>query len=170
MTTRAIFVVSPQGEWQDSKGSSRGISNQSDLNFLIESRRWSDVIVTSGPTVRANDYSPTQKPLWIISSHPEDFHKLITSGANVFPKSPLSVLLEARNLFQNVLCEFGPQSLNLAISENLIDEFYLSITGSFDPGQITSLLPLIPVSLPLSSAIVFHTTPDLVVFRFILNQ
>jgi riboflavin biosynthesis pyrimidine reductase len=170
VTTRAIFVVNARGEWQDSSGSSREVSNAADLEFLISSRRWCDLIVSSGLTVRNNKYSPTQRPLWIISRHADAFDQLVSAGAQVIAASATETIAIAAAKFENILCEFGPSCLNEVIHAGLLDEFDLSVTGKFNQSNLKNLISELPVKLAFDSVNLVHEASDLAVFRFILHR
>lgn len=170
MTVRAIFVVNSRGEWQDSSGSSREVSNPADLQYLIASRRWCDLIVSSGKTVRNNKYSPTKKPLWIISKQADAFVDLVAMGARVLPASAAEALAIAKVNYRNILCEFGPESLNEVINSDLLDEFDLSVTGRFNPVELDHLMAELPMKISILSQSVVHEADELVVFRFILKS
>lgn len=170
MTTRAIFVVNARGEWQDSSGSSREVSNPADLQYLIAARRWCDLIISSGLTVRNNKYAPTKKPLWIVSRHADAFDYLVSAGAKVISASASKTLSLATAKFQKILCEFGPSSLNEVIAAGLLDEFDLSVTGEFKAENIQGLISKLPVKIPPVSVSLVFEGDDLSVFRLILRR
>lgn len=169
MTTRAIFVVNSIGDWKDSNGSSRKISNPADLKHLVSSRQWCDLIISSGSTVRANSYSPTQKPLWIITRRPSDFDHLVAAGAEVVAGSAAEIVSVAMSKAENLLCEFGPQSLNEIIEAGLLDEFDLSVTGKFEPHLLSDLLRGLPLALTDQHPRLIFEDEELAVYRFLLR-
>ncbi|MEY4985304.1 MAG: hypothetical protein RLZZ359_190 [Actinomycetota bacterium] len=170
MPIRAIFVASNTGEWRDRAGSSKGISNASDFAHLLASREWADVIVSSGETVRANNYSPTRKPLRIISSRSRsDFARLCQSEQfQVINGSASDLLHRLRLEFDNILVEFGPTLLSEALEKNSLDEFDLSITGDFDLDDLRELLIDLPFELGFSDYEVLKKSAQFTLVRFYL--
>jgi riboflavin biosynthesis pyrimidine reductase len=167
---RAIFVASNIGEWRDQAGSSKGISNASDFAHLLAAREWADVIVSSGETVRANNYSPTKKPLRIISSRSRsDFARLSQSEEFQVINDSVSDLLHRLRLdFDNILVEFGPTLLREALEKNALDEFDLSITGDFDLDDLRELLIDLPFELGFSDYEVLEQGSQFTLVRFYL--
>lgn len=170
MPVRAIFVVSNKGEWRDQAGSSKGISNEFDFAHLVDSRTWADVIVSSGETVRTNNYSPTKKPLRIISSrNREDFAKLAESAQfQVIAGSASNALGRLQKEFENILVEFGPTLLREVLEQNLIEEFDLSITGDFELEDLRELLIDLPFQLGFSDYEVLKQDSQFALLRFYL--
>jgi riboflavin biosynthesis pyrimidine reductase len=167
---RAIFVTSNKGEWSDQAGSSKGISNASDFAHLLASREWADVIVSSGETVRANNYSPTKKPLRVVSSRSHsDFARLSQSEEfQVINDSASDLLFRLRLEFDNILVEFGPTLLSEALEKNALDEFDLSITGDFDLDDLRELLIDLPFELGFSDYEVLEQSSQFTLVRFYL--
>jgi len=167
---RAIFVASNKGEWSDQAGSSKGISNASDFAHLLASREWADVIVSSGETVRANNYSPTKKPLRVISSRSRsNFARLSQSEEfQVVNDSASDLLYRLRLEFDNILVEFGPTLLSEALEKNALDDFDLSITGDFDLDGLRELLIDLPFELGFSDYEVLEQSSQFTLVRFYL--
>lgn len=168
MTVRAIFVVDEHGRWKDEASSSRSISNAADYEYLKKSRSWSDCIVSSGKTVRDNHYSPISKPLVIISRSPEaHFQRLVESGATVVADEVEHVIYAQSQKHKNVLLEFGPASIQQAITAKLIDELDVSVTGSMIP-DLKWLVENLPFDFSGWMFEPIHEAPSLHVFRFFI--
>lgn len=170
MTTRAIFVVSSAGKWRDDSGATKDISIPLDLEHIKSSRAWADVIVSSGETVRTNQYRPTKKPLKIITRSSDlEFRNLIAAGnASIMQKSASEALAILTCHYKNILIEFGPTLLNEALSAGLIDEFDLSIVGDFQIEHLRELLALLPFKLSFSDFEILQQAPGFTLLRFYL--
>jgi riboflavin biosynthesis pyrimidine reductase len=166
LTVRCIFVVDSEGRWADEQGASRGISNAADFEFLKESRRWADLILTSGKTVRANKYSPTLTAMWIISRGSDPaYSALLSSGAKLIRSDAVSAIQDAKSQFNNVLVEFGPSSIKQALAGNLVDEFDLSVTGANELQNPTQVISKLPFALELNKIDLIKKADDLTVYR-----
>ena len=120
--------------------------------------------------MRANNYSPTKKPLRIISSRSRsDFARLSQSEEFQVINDSVSDLLHRLRLdFDNILVEFGPTLLREALEKNALDEFDLSITGDFDLDDLRELLIDLPFELGFSDYEVLEQGSQFTLVRFYL--
>ena len=127
----ANFVMSADGRFADSGGSSRGISNSRDLQHLVHLRRQCDALVTDGKTARLEHYAakPSRETYVFTRSQPADgLHALRAESAEQF-----DVMLSTLRVHHSrILLETGPTILKTLISRGLVDRLFLSITGDVD--------------------------------------
>ena len=154
---RAAIVFNSAGEYFDDNGSSRLISNQSDLDLLLELRRQSDVIVTTGKTARNNDYSASKfAPIAFLTKNPASISEISAvrnPGAfpNIILKSTVPGLswlpTEIERLgFRRPLFEGGPKTLTKLIETDVEIELFVSLTWptkSID-GQVADVVKILP--------------------------
>lgn len=127
MSTSAILVVGADGSTTKNY-SSKGVSSPADRKAFLSRRREFDVILIGGNTARNEGYGRTPCPLVIISHSdisPVPENKL----AHLWNLSPAAALMRAREEFgERVLIEAGVAIVNELLADNLIDEFFLSVT------------------------------------------
>jgi riboflavin biosynthesis pyrimidine reductase len=133
------MVAGSDGSFVDTKGSSRGISNNLDRDLLIHLRTLSDIVVTGGATARLEQYrKPKTASLAIISRR----HVEISDAIALTPPESSQVavwsLQELRRLgFNRVLLEVGPSLAREFLENDLVDEFCLTLTsGELQTGQV----------------------------------
>jgi riboflavin biosynthesis pyrimidine reductase len=147
LPVRAIFVVNQSGEYVDENFSSRGVSNEADLEHLKRQRAWAKCIVTTGATARAESYAPLQnKRLVVLTRLSSAAFPLLAGSPGVEfrsykEQSTLSGLVER---YEKVLVEFGPDLLNQALRNQEIDALQLSVTGDYPliSKELVNLAPL----------------------------
>ena len=126
---RLNMVVSPEGSFVDSKGSSRGISNELDRSLIVHLRSLSDVYVTGGNTARNEAYKVKEKPaLAVITATDYELPGAIMltppAGVSAFPW----VLATLTNRgFERILLEVGPSLAKEFLAGDLVDEFCLTL-------------------------------------------
>ncbi|CAB4863742.1 MAG: hypothetical protein F2786_02915 [Actinobacteria bacterium] len=127
MSTVASLVVGADGA-TTLGGISRGVSSLVDRAVFIERRKTFDAIIIGGNTARIEPYSSTPVPLVILSRSsvnpvPEN------PSAHVWNLEPSQAIKRADLEFGgNILIEAGANLISKMLSENLIEEFYLTIT------------------------------------------
>lgn len=168
MPIRSIFVLDQAARFVDDNGSSKGISNPSDLAHLKAQRQWAGCVATSGRTARTELYRPLKdKTLVVFTNLNDGAFELLSNNENVLFRrySGADSLRDFERLHGNVLVEFGPSLLSEALAENAIDEVLVSITG-----DSTSFNDAVLVDLPFDID-KFHrepliVKPTLVIARF----
>lgn len=124
------MIVNSLGEFVDSKGSSRGISNELDRKLIGYLRKQSDVVVTGGNTARSENYRvPSHCALAVISrTFNLDDERFFHLG------NPETALQELRNLgFKRILLETGPTLSKYFLARDQVDEFCLTVAGASQP-------------------------------------
>jgi riboflavin biosynthesis pyrimidine reductase len=127
----ANFVMSADGRFADSAGSSRGISNSRDLQHLVHLRRQCDALVTDGKTARLENYAakPSLETYVFTRKKPaEGLHALRAESAAEFDVGLATLRLH----HSRILLETGPTILKTLISRRLVNRLFLSITGDAD--------------------------------------
>jgi riboflavin biosynthesis pyrimidine reductase len=133
---RANLVQGLGGVFTDSQGSSRGISNQTDLARLLDLRALCDIVVTDGETARLEKYRiPLTCDLGVItrlgyspepSSSTKKYIELKTAPGNA--------VRELLGLgYKKVLLEVGPKIVAALIADGLVDELCLTNTQGSKP-------------------------------------
>lgn len=134
MSTSASLVVGAEGSTVKNH-SSRGVSSPADRQAFLARRRDFDVILIGGNTARNESYRRTPCPLVIISHSdisPVPENKL----AHLWNLTPAAALKRAHEEFgERVLIEAGVAIIYELLADNLIDEFFLSVTPVQD-GEI----------------------------------
>jgi riboflavin biosynthesis pyrimidine reductase len=123
---RLNMIVGANGEFVDSTGSSRGLSNELDRKLIGHLRRRSDVVVTGGKTARTEQYRvPSHCSLAVISKTFE-----IADERYIRLPEPSSALANLRDQgFERILLETGPTLSRFFLEANEVDEFCLTIAG-----------------------------------------
>ena len=138
---RANLVQGEAGQFADSNGSSRGLSNEIDLARLLQLRKLCDVLVTDGETARLESYRvPASCDLAVVTKR--GFNPS-ASGSNKsyleLKMSPTEAItsLVSRG-YERILLEVGPNVLSELIRFGLVDQLCLTNTAGSNP----NLLPL----------------------------
>lgn len=144
---RAAIVLNGSGEFVGADGSSKLISNESDLALLLELRSQSDVIVTTGKTARSEQYRSSKfAPIAFITRNSESLrnipaftvpgefpNRILTSQKHNLDWLPEQI----RELgFSRPLFEGGPSSLNQLIESGLAIEIFASSTAPVQPQEV----------------------------------
>lgn len=128
-------------------------------------RALADCVVTSGKTARQENYQAlSNRNLVIVSRRaPHEFSQLVgIPGVDFHDSSPVIVVEQLRERFKNVLLEFGPESLNECVRENLVDELQLSVTGPVE-SYSERVLDRLPIAVHGLSRVAIEIEQDLVV-------
>ena len=129
MSTSATLVVGSDGS-STKLGRSSGITSQADREAFLKRRRLADVIIIGGNTARSEPYKKTPVPLVIISRSPENPVEC-NPLAHLWNSTPGDAILRAGKLFgPNILIEGGVRMISELLGEQLIDEFFLSVTSA----------------------------------------
>ena len=76
----ASLVVDERGNTKNGSGNSKGLGNQTDLNFLLWLRARSQIVLTSGITAEAEDYAyPSSAELAILTRSNRTYPRLADS-------------------------------------------------------------------------------------------
>ena len=129
---RANFVVDATGNFVGKSGSSRDISNESDLAVLKKLRSLTDVIVTDAATARRERYQPSKWAPIVIWSKSGNFSE-ISESPDLWRETtpnPAVALAELLTRFQSILLETGPTLTRLIAEAKLIDELKLTVVDS----------------------------------------
>ncbi|MFM2024184.1 MAG: hypothetical protein RLZZ56_197 [Actinomycetota bacterium] len=123
------MVVSPEGSFVDSKGSSRGISNELDRSLIVHLRSLSDVYVTGGNTARNEAYKVKEKPvLAVITATDYELPGAIMLTPPVgFSAYPWVIATLTSRGFERILLEVGPSLAKEFLAGDLVDEFCLTL-------------------------------------------
>ena len=127
---RLNMVVNSSGNFVDSEGSSRGISNELDRKLIVHLRQISDIYVTGGNTYRNEGYRvPKSGALAVITRNETEPNIIGLTPPNAEPTALWS-LDKLKSLgFRRVLLEVGPSLAKEFLTANLVDEYCLTITG-----------------------------------------
>jgi riboflavin biosynthesis pyrimidine reductase len=131
-SVRANLVQGPAGITKDSNGSSRGISNATDLARLLELRQLADVVLTDGQTARLEAYKvPKSCDLAVFTK--TGFTPASNTSSHKYLElrmSPVDAVRELLRLgYKRILLECGPGSLRQIIDADLLDQLCLTNTG-----------------------------------------
>lgn len=132
----ASLVCSPNGEFLDEHGTSKGLGGPVDKQWLISLRRSSDIVLTSGKTFRAEEYRmPKKSDLAVLSRAPVDTQSLsMQPGQKViqFERSSYSNAATelARDGYRRIHIEYGPRGITALIESGF--EFDLWLSGDSD--------------------------------------
>lgn len=124
----ASLVCDESGNTISSQGSSSGLGNDTDLALLVAMRRQPQVIVTSGKTLRADNYRfPRFADLAVLTSHkvdidaPEGQKLILSSSSYVQMINDLS-----RSGYARMHVEYGVTGIKELIAKNVLDALLLS--------------------------------------------
>lgn len=152
---RTNHVVDNTGSFVDELGSSRGLSNDFDLELLIALRKKADLVLVDARTARAEKYRSLSKAALGVISQSGDFSGIpavdsksknvyLFSGNRNSDSDPRVVPLNDRNPFAEILAfaksagfealllEAGPNLARLAFDANLVDQSAITVTSK-DP-------------------------------------
>jgi len=127
MGISASLVVGIEGAtaWSDN---SAGITTPADRADFLARRKGYDCIIIGGNTARSEPYSRTPVPLVIISRR--DIHPVPENPqAHLWNLNIIDAIESARKLFgEEILIEAGASLVSELLSQELIDDLYLTIT------------------------------------------
>lgn len=109
-------------------GSSKALSFPADRSRFHQIRKKADLIVIGGNTARNEPYATTPLPLVVITRSAAIPELRNNSMATLVNASIATVLSSLRNNYSAILIEAGPELVQQALSEKLIDTLYLSIS------------------------------------------
>lgn len=127
MSTVASLVVGADGA-TTLRGTSSGISTTADRRVFIDRRKTFDVIMIGGNTARTEPYSSTPVPLVIIS---RSYVNPVSENpkAHLWNLTPAQAIERAGQEFgDKILIEAGASLMTKMLNENLIEEFFLTLT------------------------------------------
>jgi len=135
MSTVASLVVGVDGS-TTKFGSSRGVSSKADRTVFLERRRGFDAILIGGNTARTEPYSFSPVPLIVISR--STINPLPQNpNVHLWNTTPAQAISRARKAFgERILIEAGVGMIKELLAENLIDEFFLTVTPEQDGENI----------------------------------
>ena len=134
---RANLIATAQAQFTGASGSSRDISNQTDLALLKKLRSLSDVIVTDAATARAENYRPSKWAPIEVWSATGDFAGVDSSLKLQKVQSLEESLARVRATYDSVLLETGPRLTGLIGELKAIDQLKLTIVGAADGAAAT---------------------------------
>ena len=124
----ASLVCDESGNTSSSDGSSNGLGNNTDLALLVAMRRQAQVIVTSGKTLRADNYRfPKSADLAVLTNQqvdivaPEGQQLIVSNSGYVQMINDL-----ARSGYTKMHVEYGVTGIKELISRHVLDALLLS--------------------------------------------
>jgi hypothetical protein len=131
---RANFVVNKNGDFKDSSGSSRGLSNDQDLRNLNALRSQSKLIVTDAATAAIEQYRPSKFAPIEIWSQSGNFRGVQNQvGMSLITTKDAAALLNQRKeTYQSIVLECGPTLTRVFAASQLIDELRVSVVDNLD--------------------------------------
>ena len=160
---RAVLIQGANGGWGDSSGSSRGLSNETDLQWMLSHRRAAQVVLVGAKTAIRESYRPgSPTPIVALTRTISDAVQAVShadyiaatsevlAAANVprvqqltIDSTNLSDAIRALNEsgLNKVVCEGGPALIDSLVTENLIQEF--ALTTSSKPAADAANTPAI---------------------------
>ncbi len=137
---RANLVQGQSGQFVDSYGSSRGLSNEIDLARLLQLRKLCDVLVTDGETARLENYRvPASCDLAVVTKR--GFSPSVSGSSKSYLELKLSPAEAIANLvsrgYERILLEVGPNVLSELIRFGLVNQLCLTNTASSNPNLLT---------------------------------
>ena len=145
----ASLVADSSGNTVSALGSSAGLGNDTDLSLLIALRRQAQVIVTSGKTLRADNYRfPQSADLAVLTNFPVDLkpppgQKLISDNSSYL--GLLSNLI--RTDYQRIHVEYGITGIKELLRSNALGALFLSSKQKSGVEKLASELGVSPVCL-----------------------
>ena len=120
----ASLVVDENGSTRSQLGNSRGIGNQTDLNFLLWLRNRSQMVLTSGITAEAEDYRyPSNSDLAILTNSNRNYPRLSDSISKVRFLSNKTFLEAIESLLAEgitqIHTEFGETGFQALVAERI---------------------------------------------------
>ncbi|MFM7014285.1 MAG: dihydrofolate reductase family protein [Actinomycetota bacterium] len=149
---RTNHVMTVDGAFWDSRGSSRGITNSNDLQLLLKLRSLSDLVLVDAKTARLEGYRKPKHASLGVVSRSGDFSGipavengqagvLLFSAANdlesdsqkfkLDPARPFGDIVTLCNEMgiKSILLEAGPTLTKLAFQEKIVGQSALTVTG-----------------------------------------
>lgn len=129
---RSNFVIDQNGNYVDSTGSSRGLSNEYDLEMLKKLRSLSDLIITDSATSAKEGYKPSRfAPIEVWSSSGNFSGRPSLEGLeNKTVPNPGEELRQRKKRFKSILLESGPTLTGILGQHGLIDDLRISVIGA----------------------------------------
>lgn len=134
---RANLVQSLGGAFEDSTGSSRGISNELDRDLLLHLRTLADVVVTDGETARRENYRvPKACDLAVITRI--GYSPVVGESTRKYLEfighSPAAVIRELLSEgYSRILLETGPNLVRELVGQNLVNQLCMTNTNGSIP-------------------------------------
>ncbi|MEY4500063.1 MAG: hypothetical protein RL319_1051 [Actinomycetota bacterium] len=149
---RSNFVLNANGEFKDSSGSSRGLSNAPDFQKLLELRSQSNLIITDAVTAAREAYRPSKYAPIEIWSKSGNFRGLKDQvGMRLIETTEATELLKRRKqTFQSIVLECGPTLTRVFAKSHLIDELRVSVVGKLDPVKAQEVARTFAISIGLA--------------------
>jgi riboflavin biosynthesis pyrimidine reductase len=147
----ASLVADEFGNTVSQEGNSSGLGNSIDLALLIALRRKSEVVLTSGKTLREDRYKfPKGADLAVLTSHEVDMavpagQQLILSSTGY---SEALAALKASG-YQRVHVEYGVTGISSLVKEKAIEAMFLSSPKESGVLALAQRLNVKPVLLRL---------------------
>lgn len=148
----ASLVCDAKGKTVGESGSSQGLGNDTDLALLVALRRQSEVILTSGASFRADEYSfPKQSDLAVLTrkgveiTAPEG-QKLIQVSSG-YPQA-VDDLRQLR--YAKIHVEYGVTGIKELIENRRLDALFLSSTDKNGVAKLAVSLSVDPIYLDVS--------------------
>lgn len=149
---RSNFVVNGNGEFKDSSGSSRGLSNSQDLEKLLSLRAQSNLIITDAATAASEQYRPSKYApieIWTKSGNFRGVQKQV--GMALIATADAAALLDQRKqTYQSIVLECGPTLTRVFAASRLIDELRISVVGKLGPTEAQEVAKTFANSIGLS--------------------
>jgi riboflavin biosynthesis pyrimidine reductase len=135
---RANFIATANAQFTGASGSSREISNNSDLALLKKLRSLSDLIVTDAATARAENYRPSKLAPIEVWSVTGNFAGVDSNLKLQKVRSLDESLAMVKSTYDSVLLETGPTLTGLIGELQAIDQLKLTIVGASNGAAATS--------------------------------
>ena len=149
---RSNFVVNENGEFKDSFGSSRGLSNSQDLKKLLSLRAQSKLIITDAATAATEQYRPSKYAPIEIWSKSGNFRgvKEQVGMALIATADAASLLDQRKQTYQSIVLECGPTLTRVFAASRLIDELRISVVSKLDSHEAQDVARAFADSIGLS--------------------
>lgn len=135
---RANLIATAKAQFTGASGSSRDISNETDLALLKKLRSFSDVIVTDAATARAENYRQSKWAPIEVWSATGDFAGVDSNLKLQKVQSLDESLARVRATYDSVLMETGPTLTGLIGELKAVDQLKLTIVGAANRAAATS--------------------------------
>lgn len=147
----ASLVADSSGNTVSALGSSAGLGNETDLSLLIALRRQAQVIVTSGKTLRADNYRfPKFADLAVLTNFPVDLKPPPGQTLIADNSSYLGLLNNlTRTGYQRIHVEYGLTGIKELLRSNALGALFLSSKQKSGVEILASELGISPVCLEL---------------------
>jgi hypothetical protein len=151
LSVTASLVCDETGITVSKEGSSAGLGNETDLALLVALRRHAQVIVTSGKTLRADNYRfPKSADLAVLTNHevdlvaPEGQKLLVSSYGYVQLVNEL-----ARSGYERIHVEYGITGMKEILEADVLDGLFLSSMHRSGVEELSKELKVSPIILEL---------------------